>query len=229
MAIETDNPVPCTVRDGKFLEPCWALAGSVAEAGFKASGIHIRSLTDFKARQPSRTFAVVRTKGGDRNDIILNFCPFCGERIDAPWREEMQPEKTEPAATKDPLTFFAESDISIKEAIARALAHAETIKAPVTLHYKGWWTGINPTDKATTIFDRYCTRHVTPYDVSDYEPAKGASIVEAANGAIREATSKGPVRLIFNDWKRIVRHYDGLSTLLHEWQQFQAGKETRHG
>jgi hypothetical protein len=142
---------------------------------------------------------------------------------------DVKTEAAVPGSLSDPMTFFAPNDISIKEAIERVLAHAETTKAPVTLHYKGWWTGINPTDKATTIFDRYCTRHVTPYDVSDYEPAKGASIVEAANGAIREATSKGPVRLIFNDWKRIVRHYDGLSTLLHEWQQFQAGKETRHG
>lgn len=67
----------------------------------------------------------------------------------------------------------------------------------------------------------------TPYV---WEADKGVSITEAIQGALGEAKKrKSRVLLKFNDWQRLVSQFDDLSTLLHEWQQFQNKKDRRRG
>lgn len=153
-----EEGTPCAVRDGKFLEPCFGLASSVAEASFKASGIHIRSLMDLKKREPSRTFAVVRTKGGDRHDIILNFCPFCGERIDAPWREEMEEPTPAPAPkTEEPASYIYTplEGSNITRAIRGALVEAIYIAGTVKFIFNDWETTVRPGDTEQGLYARY--------------------------------------------------------------------------
>lgn len=80
-----EPPKPCTVTDGRFLEPCWALRTSLNPPYSRAAGLAHRHLVDLKTLKPSRSFAVLRF---NKQDIVLNFCPFCGQRIDEPMREE---------------------------------------------------------------------------------------------------------------------------------------------
>lgn len=76
---------PCSIRDGLFLEPCWGLSTSVHGPASKSGGLHIRRMTSFVTMKPARTYAVVRRSAHrDENDIVLNNCPFCGVKIDAP-------------------------------------------------------------------------------------------------------------------------------------------------
>ncbi len=74
----------CTVRDGKFVEPCKALSES-AEYGNprgKQKGIFAWDL--HVGRERSRTFFGVKSGKHVEKGIAFNFCPFCGEKIDAP-------------------------------------------------------------------------------------------------------------------------------------------------
>lgn len=76
----------CTVRDGKFVEPCEDL-DKMAEVGNpprgKSRGIWAWMYFNDQ-HKPSRTFfgakSTARPKG-----LLFNFCPWCGERIDAPF------------------------------------------------------------------------------------------------------------------------------------------------
>jgi len=80
----------CSVRDGMFVEPCDTLAANCDNemAGFsKAKGITRWHYTNFRERRPSRTFYGVKTKASP-NGFLFNFCPFCGEKIDAPFAEQ---------------------------------------------------------------------------------------------------------------------------------------------
>lgn len=77
------TPKPCTVRDGRFVEPCWALRSMLNPPHSKAAGLVQRNLIDLKTFKPSRSFVVLRF---NRQDTVLNHCPFCGSRIDEPMR-----------------------------------------------------------------------------------------------------------------------------------------------
>lgn len=79
-----DNP-QCVVRDALFLDPCWALSKVAHHFPGRAAGLYIRRMTNIYTRKPSRTYAVARTCGSDN---VLNYCPFCGVRIDAPMRDD---------------------------------------------------------------------------------------------------------------------------------------------
>lgn len=77
----------CTVRDGKFVEPCQTLLDNVdvANAGFsKAKGIARWVSVSMETLDPLRSMIGIRTKAHP-NGILFNHCPFCGEKIDAPF------------------------------------------------------------------------------------------------------------------------------------------------
>jgi len=79
----------CTVRDGRFVEPCVTLESMVEipQAGFsRAKGIARWSYTNLATHKPSRTFFGIKSKAHP-NGMLFNFCPFCGEKIDAPFAE----------------------------------------------------------------------------------------------------------------------------------------------
>lgn len=88
MSVPTEKveeaPKPCAVKDGKFVEPCWALRSVLNAPHSKQPGLIHRSLMNFTTFQPSRSYVVLRF---ERKDIVLNHCPFCGERINAPVRD----------------------------------------------------------------------------------------------------------------------------------------------
>lgn len=59
----------CTVRDGRFVEPCAALSTEPFE--------FVQSL-DHTSRQPSRSFVAVWSRGAL---VPLRSCPFCAVEI----------------------------------------------------------------------------------------------------------------------------------------------------
>lgn len=82
-------PTKCTVRDKSFVEPCDALARQV-QWGVKG-GVKREAWSNFVTKEPTRTFyslAGVAARGV--KPMALNFCPFCGERIDAPFASETE-------------------------------------------------------------------------------------------------------------------------------------------
>ena len=80
---------PCKVRDGKFVEPCTSLAGAMDGHPFgKGKALCLYEMSDLKSGKPSRSFVVLRMGQHRTKGITLNFCPFCGERIDASFNDE---------------------------------------------------------------------------------------------------------------------------------------------
>lgn len=75
------KPARCTVRDGRFVVPCAVLADAVGGAVAHAHYI------DMTERKPSRSFFVLKSGAHKHKGIAMNVCPFCGERIDAPFVE----------------------------------------------------------------------------------------------------------------------------------------------
>ncbi len=77
----------CSVRDGRFVDPCNTLEKAVDASGFsKAKGLYRHELYNTKTGEHSRTMFGLRAKDFP-NGLLLNFCPWCGERIDAPFSE----------------------------------------------------------------------------------------------------------------------------------------------
>lgn len=75
----------CAVKDGLFVEPCETLAAATAGGnGYRGAGIVCVSLSNISTGSPTRTFYSVRSGEHRSKGIVLNCCPFCGERIDAP-------------------------------------------------------------------------------------------------------------------------------------------------
>lgn len=94
----------CTVRAGKFVKPCDTLEAA-SEPFFshtKARGIYACVLTNLTTGKPSRTFFIIRTRLHPKG-LALNVCPWCGERIDAPFVED------EPAQHRTHATDAGES------------------------------------------------------------------------------------------------------------------------
>lgn len=80
----------CTVKDGKFVEPCKDLIGAAEfgnpirnKKGVFAWEYHSRTSTG-----PTRRFFGVKSGDYVAKGIAFNYCPFCGEKIDAPFVEE---------------------------------------------------------------------------------------------------------------------------------------------
>lgn len=89
----------CTVRDGRFVDACSTLlecADNIIPGFSKAKGIARWSYTNLTTLQPSRTFYGVKTKENP-NGMLFNFCPFCGEPIDAPFLDDEEQAEQVPA------------------------------------------------------------------------------------------------------------------------------------
>lgn len=69
---------PCKVTGGRFVEPCVTLNSVIGKA------VEHRHLTNMKTGKPSRSFVILKSGEHREKGIILNCCPFCGTRIDAP-------------------------------------------------------------------------------------------------------------------------------------------------
>jgi hypothetical protein len=83
----------CTVsEDRDHIRPCDALAKET-EFGNphpRKRGIFCWALRNMKTGKASRTmFGVVSTESP--KGFLFNFCPFCGESIDAPFTEPEEP------------------------------------------------------------------------------------------------------------------------------------------
>lgn len=77
----------CTIKDGRFVVPCDTLKG-MTEYGHppkgKARGIYAWAYTNLETHKPSRTFFGAKSTSHPRG-LAFNFCPWCGEKIDAPF------------------------------------------------------------------------------------------------------------------------------------------------
>lgn len=75
----------CAVEDGRFVIPCDTLE-SVFDGNSwgKGRGLFLNELTHLPTGRRSRSFVLMRMGLHKDNGIVLNCCPFCGERIDAP-------------------------------------------------------------------------------------------------------------------------------------------------
>lgn len=77
----------CTVRDGRFVEPCVDLDQN-CEIGTpprgKQRGIWEWLYSNTETHEPSRSFFGAKTTHRPKG-MLFNFCPWCGERIDAPF------------------------------------------------------------------------------------------------------------------------------------------------
>ena len=73
----------CSVRDTAFVEPCDALARSFGR------GVEHHHMVDMKTRKPSRSFVAIKSGEYSQRGLAMNVCPFCGERIDAPFAADL--------------------------------------------------------------------------------------------------------------------------------------------
>jgi hypothetical protein len=97
-----DKITKCSVREGRFVDPCDTLASMVEiqAAGFsRGKGIARWAYTNTQTLEPSRTFFGVKTKERP-NGMLFNVCPWCGERIDAAFASNDDAGET-PSGTDD--------------------------------------------------------------------------------------------------------------------------------
>src|SRR5690606_37475253 len=87
----------CTVRDGRFLEPCdgirQCLQGANPTPRDKA-GLYLVTYSKAIPFTPTRTFAVLKSGEHSRAGIVVNVCPFCGTRIDEMCQEVKAPRES---------------------------------------------------------------------------------------------------------------------------------------
>ena len=76
------TPRKCQVRDGQFVVPCWALARAMRSN--RGGGFEKRDMVNVKTGQPTRSFVIVHSGEWLKTGIVVNYCPFCGSKIDAP-------------------------------------------------------------------------------------------------------------------------------------------------
>ena len=90
MTAEVEKRVKCEVREGRFIEPCDTLNSMVEiiAPGFsRAKGIVRWTYTNVTTLQTSRIFFGMKSKDHP-NGMLFNFCPWCGEQIDAPFANQ---------------------------------------------------------------------------------------------------------------------------------------------
>ena len=82
-----DAKLKCTARDGKFVDPCRTLERSCEDTnpGGKRKGVFAWELSNLDG--PTRTMFGVKSGEFIAKGLLFNFCPFCGERIDAPFKD----------------------------------------------------------------------------------------------------------------------------------------------
>ena len=90
----------CTVRDGRFVEPCDSLEALIDNPtpGFsRRKGIARWALVNLKSHKPTRTYVGVLTREHP-NGFLFNFCPICGSDISAPFTPTNEPQQEGGAA-----------------------------------------------------------------------------------------------------------------------------------
>ena len=50
-------------------------------------GVFIQNLINMNTHKPSRTYVGLKS-ANFKNGILFNFCPFCGQKIDAPFAKD---------------------------------------------------------------------------------------------------------------------------------------------
>lgn len=84
-----ERKTECTVRDGKFVEPCGMLDEFLTAGGayaVRGSGFFFMTLTHLPTGEQSRSMVGYKTPQR-KNGLLINFCPWCGAKIDAPFAE----------------------------------------------------------------------------------------------------------------------------------------------
>lgn len=82
-----ERKIRCTVRDGRFVEPCEALEQliDVHQPGFsRKRGVFQTTYTNMQTHEPSRSFVGIKCDEY-KNGLLFNFCPVCGANISAPF------------------------------------------------------------------------------------------------------------------------------------------------
>ena len=80
----------CTVtEDGRFVEPCKTLSDATEFGNPNGKRKGVWSWEYHSRDKPGPTRRFWGTKSGDfvRKGIAFNFCPFCGEKIEAPFTD----------------------------------------------------------------------------------------------------------------------------------------------
>jgi hypothetical protein len=77
----------CQVKDGKFVEPCDTLSEAAEFGNPRGKQKGIWCWEYFSRTKPGPTRRFFGTKSGDFTEkgMAFNYCPFCGEKIDAPF------------------------------------------------------------------------------------------------------------------------------------------------
>lgn len=82
----SEKKLKCTVRDGRFVEPC-DLLEKITEYNQprgKQKGLFAYTYWLTASDQPARTFYGVKSGEHVEGGMILNYCPMCGEKINDP-------------------------------------------------------------------------------------------------------------------------------------------------
>lgn len=77
----------CSISDdGKHVNPCSMLEDCVTDYGNrKVKGVVVWRFETLNDAKPSRTFYGVKSGAHTARGAAFNFCPFCGEKISAPF------------------------------------------------------------------------------------------------------------------------------------------------
>lgn len=86
----SDRREKCTVRDGNFVEPCWALE-KLLEPNSSAKRSGVVSIDYFIRGKPSRSFIAVKSGEHRKAGFCFSYCPACGEDISAPFDRPATP------------------------------------------------------------------------------------------------------------------------------------------
>jgi len=92
-----DDPIKekCHVDDGKFVRPCHWLDKATDARGNSGRERGLRVFDYSRHGVPSRTFFAIKSAEFPKA-LAIDFCPFCGTNISAPFTDE------ESAQPKDP-------------------------------------------------------------------------------------------------------------------------------
>lgn len=77
------NYVPCHLEGARVI-PCSSLERALDHSKAHTSqGVHLVTFTNDQTGEISRQFVTLNTGGYRPNGVVMNVCPFCGEKIAA--------------------------------------------------------------------------------------------------------------------------------------------------
>lgn len=85
--LHAEKRAKCTVEDGRFVIPCDSLERLIDNKapGFsRTKGVSMWTYSNLRTAEPTRSFVGVKCRTHP-NGFLFNFCPVCGEKIDAPF------------------------------------------------------------------------------------------------------------------------------------------------